>query len=74
MFFTEGNGNWACPRCGKLGFPNEQAARNCACNSGYSHGFGTGLKKCPTCSGTGHMFYSSSVPCNACGGSGKVPY
>ena len=63
---TQGGGNWACPRCGKLGFPNEAAANNCSCRSGGTE------KKCPSCNGTGYTYGNSQVMCPRCGGTGRT--
>lgn len=59
--------NYACPRCGKLGFPNEAAARNCPCRSGYA------TKKCSACRGTGYTYGNSQIQCPKCGGTGREP-
>ncbi len=70
--FEEGNGNWSCPRCGQTGFPNETAASNCPCRTGYSYGFHTGMTTCPSCHGSGNI-YGTNQMCPACGGGGEVP-
>ena len=70
--FIEENGNWSFPRCGATGFPNQAAANNCSCHTGYSPGFHTGMKTCPACHGGGTVYGTSNM-CPACGGTGEVP-